>query len=168
MPRKTLFAKFSVSALSILPALLLVLIASAVAADQKAQTKFDSASASAPPAADPVSLNITEVTCNPCTGANPVFAVKWNTSVEPTHIKTVKISGYKLQAKVTSCGTTSTCAGKSATASAPASATSANVTVNCTRVDGCNYSVIVAVNYTEAGVSKTFKASKTGLFPQIN
>jgi hypothetical protein len=144
------------------------LLASAASNDQKARAEFNQESGKTRPATAPVAIEITDVTCNPCTGgANAVLVVKWKTTINPSSFRTVKLVGYRVEGKITSCGVTSTCPGQSADVSAPANATSANVTLNCGRVDGCNYSVTLTLKYTDSGTGKVISASKTGSFPQI-
>ena len=144
------------------------LFASVAVADQKARAEFSQESGKGRQAAAPVAITITDVTCNPCTGgSNAVLVVKWKTTINPSSLRTVKLVGYHIQGEITSCGVTSTCPGKSAGVSAPADATSANVTLSCGRVDGCNYSVTLTLKYTDSGAGKVVTASKTGSFPQI-
>jgi len=144
------------------------LFASVAVADQKARAEFSQEPGKVRPATAPVAINIIDVTCNPCTGgSNAVLVVKWKTTINPSSLRTVKLVGYKVEGEITSCGVTSTCPGKSASVSAPANATSANVTLSCGRVDGCNYSVTLTLKYTDSGAGKVVTASKTGSFPQI-
>jgi hypothetical protein len=144
------------------------LFASVAVADQKARAEFSQDPGKVRPAAAPVAITITDVTCNPCTGGpNAVLVVKWKTTINPSSLRTVKLVGYHIDGEITSCGVTSTCPGKSAGVSAPANATSANVALSCGRVDGCNYSVTLTLKYTDSGAGKVVTASKTGSFPQI-
>ena len=144
------------------------LFASVAVADQKARAEFSQEPGKTRPATAPVAINIIDVTCNPCTGgSNAVLVVKWKTTINPSSLRTVKLVGYHTDGEITSCGVTSTCPGKSAGVSATANATSANVTLNCGRVDGCNYSVTLTLKYTDSGAGKVVTASKTGSFPQI-
>jgi len=144
------------------------LFASVAVADQKARAEFSQESGKGRQAAAPVAITITDVTCNPCTGgSNAVLVVKWKTTINPSSLRTVKLVGYHIQGEITSCGVTSTCPGKSAGVSAPADATSANVTLSCGRVDVCNYSVTLTLKFTDSGAGKVVTASRTGSFPQI-
>jgi hypothetical protein len=144
------------------------LLASVAVADQKARAEFSQEPGKARPAAVPVTIDITDVTCNPCTGgSNAVLVVKWKTTINPRSLGTVKLVGYNIKGNITSCGVTSTCPGNSAEVSAPANATSANITLSCGRVDGCNYSVTLTLKFTDSGAGKIVTASKTGSFPQI-
>jgi hypothetical protein len=144
------------------------LFASVAVADQRALAEFNQGPGRARPATAPVAIEITDVTCNPCTGgSNAVLVVKWKTTINPSTLGTVKLVGYNIKAKITSCGVTSTCPGISAGVSAPANATSANVILSCGRVDGCNYSVTLTLKFTDSGAGKTVTAIKTGSFPQI-
>ena len=144
------------------------LFASLAVADQNGRAEFGEEPGNVRPATAPVAINITDVTCNPCTGgSNSVLVAKWKTIVNPSNLRTVKLLGYHVEGEITSCGVTSTCPGKSAGVSASANATSANVTLNCGRVDGCNYSVTLTLKYTDSGAGKVVTASKTGSFPQI-
>ena len=144
------------------------LFASVAVADQKARAEFSREPGKARPAAAPVAIDIIDVTCNPCTGgSNAVLVVKWKTTINPSSLRTVKLVGYRIEGKITSCGVTSNCPGISAVASAPANATSANVALSCGRVDGCNYSVTLTLKFTDSGAGKIVTASKTGSFPQI-
>jgi len=144
------------------------LFASVAVADQNGRAEFGREPGKVSPATAPVAINITDVTCNPCTGgSNAVLVVKWKITINPSSLRTVKLVGYKIEGEITSCDVTSTCPGKSAGVSAPANATSANVTLNCGRVDGCNYSVTLTLKYTDSGAGKVVTASKTGSFPQI-
>jgi hypothetical protein len=144
------------------------LFASAAVTDQQARAEFSQEPVKIRPSAAPVAITIIDVTCNPCTGgANATLVVKWKTTINPSSLRTVKLVGYNIAAKITSCGVTSTCPGKSSVVSAPSDATSANVTLSCGRVDGCNYSVTLTLKYTDSGDGKVVTASKTGSFPQI-
>jgi hypothetical protein len=144
------------------------LFASVAVAGQNGRAEFGQEPGKVRPATAPVAINITDVTCNPCTGgSNAVLVVKWKITINPGSLGTVKLVGYHVGGEITSCGVTSTCPGKSAGVSAPANATSANVTLNCGRVDGCNYSVTLTLKYTDSGAGKVVTASKTGSFPQI-
>lgn len=150
--------------------MLTALFTTAAAADQNGRGEFkQSSDKQAPTTALPApKITITDVTCNPCTGgSNAVLVVKWARIFNPIPVGKVIIEGYEIKGKITSCGVTSNCPRQSATVSAPANATSANVTLPCNRVDGCDYTVTVTVKYKDSTGTKTVKVSKSGSFPQI-
>src|SRR4029434_2393954 len=90
------------------------LFASVAVADQNGRAEFGQGSGNVRPATAPVAINITDVTCNPCTGgSNAVLVVKWKTIFNPSNLRTVKLLGYHVEGEITSCGVTSTCPGKS-------------------------------------------------------
>jgi hypothetical protein len=144
------------------------LFASAAVADQKARAEVSQTPPQINPANLPVALNIVDVDCNPCVGgSSSTLIVKWKTSINPRAAGTVKLLGYSVSGKIISCGGQSDCPGKSAAVSAPANATSANITLGCSRVDSCNYSVTLTLKYTHSGVVKKISTTKTGQLPLI-